>query len=568
MITFDEMKYERPDLDQVQDELSGYVKDLKKAENYSQARDVFLAQDKALRHVATLSTLAQIRHDINTNDGYYKAENEFWLAAAPHLQEQEQAFTDALLVSPFRSDFEKEFGRIVFLNAEIARKAFSADNIPDMQKENQLAQDYENLLASAQVPFEGKTYTLSQMTPFKNDPDDARRLAAWKAEGQWYKDHQPQMDEIYDQLVHLRDAMGRRMGYEGYTTLGYYRMDRNCYTKEDLAKFRDAVAKYVVPVAERVYKAQAERLGVSYPMNFADAALEFRSGNAKPAGSADDIIAAGTKFYDELSPETSEFFHAMKDMKLMNLLSTEGKAGGGYCTDLGDYHMPFIFANFNGTQGDVEVITHEAGHAFEAYLNRSRVPMRTMWPTMEACECHSMSMEFFGQEWADDFFGKDARKYRYSHVAGAIRFIPYGTAVDEFQHEIYAHPELTPRQRHDVWKKLCGKYMPWYRLDGEIPFYSDGEHWQLKHHIYSSPFYYIDYCLAQTVSLQFWAMIQKDEKTAWNTYMAYTEQGGSDTWTNMLKKAGLASPFDGSTLKDICEKAGQYLDAYDLSGIE
>ena len=272
------------------------------------------------------------------------------------------------------------------MNAEIARKAFSADNIPDMQKENQLAQDYENLLASAQVPFEGKTYMLSQMTPFKNDPDDARRLAAWKAEGQWYKDHQPQMDEIYDQLVHLRDAMGRRMGYEGYTTLGYYRMDRNCYTKEDLAKFRDAVAKYVVPVAERVYKAQAERLGVSYPMNFADAALEFRSGNAKPAGSADDIIAAGTKFYDELSPETSEFFHAMKDMKLMNLLSKEGKAGGGYCTDLGDYHMPFIFANFNGTQGDVEVITHEAGHAFEAYLNRSRVPMRTMWPTMEACE--------------------------------------------------------------------------------------------------------------------------------------------------------------------------------------
>lgn len=564
---FSEMKYERPDLTAVCSELSGLTDQLKNAQDYETAREVFLNQDRLCDHIGTVGTIASIRHDINTKDPFYKEENEFWLAAYPQLQEYMQDFTDALLDSPFRPQFEKEFGSILFLNGEIARKAFSADNIEDMQKENQLAQDYENLLAGAQVPFEGNHYTLSQMHPFQNDADDERRLSAWKAVGQWYKDNQPELDRIYDELVHLRDGMGKRMGYEGYTTLGYYRMQRNCYTKEDIAKFREAVVKYVVPVTEKIYKAQAARLGKSYPLNFADAELEFRSGNATPQGSADDIIRAGTKFYDELSPETSEFFHTMMDQELMNLLSTEGKAGGGYCTTLGDYQVPFIFANFNGTQGDVEVITHEAGHAFEAWLNRRRVPSSTIWPSLEACECHSMSMEFFGQEWADDFFGPDADKYRYSHVAGALKFIPYGTAVDHFQHEVYEHPEMTPAERHAVWKKLCGIYMPWYRLDGEIPFFSDGEHWQLKHHIYSSPFYYIDYCLAQTISLEFWAMIREDLHAAWKKYMDYTSLGGSDTWTNLLKKAELNSPFDGTTLKDIAATAEEYLNAFDLSGI-
>ena len=345
-------------------------------------------------------------------------------------------------------------------------------------------------------------------------------------------------------------------------------MSRNCYTKEDVAAFREAVVKYVVPVADEIYRRQADRIGKTYPMSFADNILEFRSGNPKPQGTPDDIVKAGTKFYDELSPETSRFFHTMLDGELMDLLSTEGKQAGGYCTSIPDHEVPFIFANFNGTQGDVEVITHEAGHAFAAWYNRDRVPMETVWPSMEGCEVHSMSMEFFGEGWADDFFGKDARKFLYSHLAGALTFIPYGTMVDHFQHIVYEKPEMTPAERHAAWKELLGIYMPWVKLDGEIPFYSDGEGWQRQLHIYDSPFYYIDYCLAQTVSLQFWALLQEDRKTAWERYMAYTKQGGSRTFTELLAHAGLESPFDDACLRGVCEKAEKYLASYDLTGIE
>lgn len=565
---FSQMPYERPNLDAVKVELKSFTEQLCAAKSYEEAKTVFLAEETAKRHLYTLETLVSIRHSIDTRDTFYEDEMKFWNAAMPELQAYQQNWTEAMLKSPFRADFAAEYGDLMFVNAEIELKSFSPEIIPELQKENELTREYEKLLASAQIPFEGKTYTLSQLSPFKTCGDDARRLAAWQAEGQWYKDNQEKFDGIYDELVKLRDCMGKKLGYEGYTTLGYYRMGRNCYTKEDVEKFRTAVQKYLVPVADSIYRAQAKRLGKEYPMSFADNALQFRSGNPRPAGTPDEILEQGRKFYDELSPETGVFFRTMLEGELLDVLSTEGKQSGGYCTGIYDYGVPFIFANFNGTQHDVEVVTHEAGHAFAAWTNRDRVPMEYIWPSMEGCEVHSMSMEFFAWPWADGFFGKDVRKFRYSHLAGALNFIPYGTMVDHFQHIVYEKPELTPAERHAAWKELLDIYMPWMKLDGEIPFYSEGEGWQRQHHIYSSPFYYIDYCLAQTVALEFWAMIQKDPKSAWERYMAYTKQGGSRVFTELLKHAGLESPFDESCLRGVCTAAHEWLQSYDLSGIE
>ena len=565
---FSEMTYTRPNAEEVKSKLIALTEKLKAAASYDEARGVFLEMEENQKVVMSMAELAMIRHSIDTRDEFYDAESTFWDSFGPEIQEYMQRWTMTLLESPFRPDFEKEFGDLMFVNAEIGLKAFSPEIIPDMQKENELTNEYSKLIASAQIPFEGGVYTLSQLTPFKTDSDDERRLAAWKAEGKRYKEHQDKLDEIYDKLTHLRDGMGKKLGYEGYTTLGYYRMGRNCYTKDDVEKFRAAVQKYLVPVADSIIRAQAKRLGKSYPLSFADAALNFRSGNPRPAGTADDILAAGRKFYDELSPETSEFFRHMLDDEMMDVLSTEGKQAGGYCTGIPMYETPFIFANFNGTQGDVEVVTHEAGHAFEYWLNRKRIPLEYGWPSMEACEVHSMSMEFFAWPWAKYFFGDDERKFLYSHLAGSITFIPYGTMVDHFQHIVYEKPELTPAERHAEWKRLLGIYMPWMKLDGDIPFYSEGEGWQRQQHIYASPFYYIDYCLAQTVALEFWAMIQKDKDDAWKHYMAYTLQGGSRTFTDLLKNADLVTPFDENCLKLVCETASKWLEGFDMTGIE
>ncbi len=565
-LKFREMPYERPDGEALKTSMRTLTEKLRAAGSYEAAKAVFLEKETLSKHIQTLATLAQVRHTIDTRDKFYDEENGFWNQLSPELEEYSQEWTKAMLASPYRADFEKEYGTLMFLNAEIALKTFSPEIIPELQKENDLTTEYDKLIASAQIPFEGGVYTLSQLSPFKTGADDAQRLAAWKAEGGWYKEHQSELDRIYDELVHLRDTMGKKLGYKGYTELGYYRMGRNCYGKADVEQFRAAVRKYLVPVAESIYQEQAKRLGKTYPLSFADAALSFRSGNPRPRGDAEHILAHGQKFYDELSPETSAFFRMMRERELLDILSTEGKAAGGYCCTIPDYDVPFIFANFNGTQHDVEVVTHEAGHAFEAYLNAWRVPMDD--PSMEACEVHSMSMEFMAWPWAEGFFGKDTRKYLYSHLAKALTFIPYGTMVDHFQHVVYEKPDMTPAERHGVWKELLGVYMPWMKLDGDIPVYSEGEGWQRQLHIYQSPFYYIDYCLAQTVALEIWALLQKDRKEAWERYMAYTRQGGSEVFTTLLKNAGLESPFDENCLRTVCETAKSWLDNYDLTGIE
>ena len=564
---FSEMPYERPDVEAFKGQLTELTNRLKAAGSYDEARAVFIEKEEAYRRFNTNFDLASIRNTIDTRDEFYDGEITFWNAAGPELEEYSKAWTAAMLSSPFRENFAAEYGGLMFVNAEIELKTFSPEIVPQLQKENDLTQEYQKLIASAKIPFEGGEYTISQMTPFTTDADDTRRLAAWKTVGTWYKEHQADLDRIYDELTRLRDEMGRKLGYEGYTQLGYYRMGRNCYGREDVERFRAAVRKYLVPLADRIFRAQAERIGVAYPLSYADNALKFRSGNPRPQGTADDILAQGMKFYGELSPETAEFFRTMLDSELLDVLSTEGKAGGGYCTSIPEYRVPFIFANFNGTQGDVEVVTHEAGHAFAYWMNRDRVPMEYAWPGMEACEVHSMSMEFMAWPWIEGFFGPDTKKYLYSHLAGALTFIPYGTLVDHFQHEVYARPDMTPAQRHAKWKELQEVYMPWVRLDGDIPFFSEGEAWQRQSHIYEAPFYYIDYCLAQTVALEFWALLQKDKKGAWEKYMAYTRQGGSRTFTELLENAGLDSPFDEKCLRGVCETASQWLDQFDLTGI-
>lgn len=564
---FNEMKYERPNIEGINKEIYSLVEKFAKAKDFSEADEIFLEYDKLYGRLETLNALVYVRHTVNTADEYYDKEMEFMDESMPLLNEALQSWTKTFLSSPFRKEFEEKYGELLFVNSEMELKTFKPEIIEEIQAENKLVSEYQKLIASAQVEFKGGTYTLSQLTPFKQSADDEERLEAWNAEGNFYKENKADLDRIYDELTHQRDNMAKKLGYENFIELGYYRMRRNSYTKEDVEQFRQAVQKFLVPVADRIYREQAERTGKDYPLNYADAALMFRSGNAKPQGSADDIIAHGKKFYHELSPETAEFIDFMLDNELMDVLSKKGKAAGGYCINIPDYKSTFIFANFNGTSGDVEVMTHEAGHAFAGYTARNIVPVTLQSPSYESCEIHSMSMEFFAWDWAEGFFGKDTEKFKYQHLADAFKFIPYGTMVDHFQHIVYEHPELTPAQRDEEWKKLTAVYMPWIKL-GEIPFYGDGAAWQRQSHIYCNPFYYIDYCFAQTVALEFWAEMRKDRNKAWNAYLTLVKLAGTRKFTDLVDAAGLVSPFDDNSIKQVCSAADAWFDTFDKNQLK
>ena len=554
---FKDMPYERVDFDQVEKELKELMEAFEKAQS---GEEQFAIHEKfyALTdRVDTLMTIANIRFDVDTSNEFYTGEHEYYDEKGPVYGNLVLEYYKKLYNSPYRDYLEKKIGPVAFKNMELAQKSMDEKLIPLMQEENSLTMEYDKLIASAKIEFDGKELNLSLMRPYLTSQDRNVRKAAWEKATAFFVENGEKLDEIYDKLVKNRTAQAKEMGYENYLELGYYRMRRNCYDKEDVEVFRRQVKEYLVPFAEKLHDRRRRRLELDKLMYY-DENVYFKEGNPAPTGTPEEILASGQKMYRELSPDTGEFFDFMQENELFDVLGRKTKRAGGYMTYLPLYHSPFVFANFNGTSGDVDVITHECGHAFQGYLS-GKDPIREHSEiTMETAEIHSMSMEFFAEKWTGLFFGDRAQEYIDMHLEDSAAFIPYGCMVDEFQHIVYENPDMTPAQRKAAWSKLEKEYKP--HLDyGDNEYLAQGGYWQRQLHIYDSPLYYIDYCLAQTCALQYKVKMDADFKAAWESYLKLCKLSASDFFTAMIKEVGLASPFEDGCLKNIVEKLEKYV---------
>ncbi|MFB5268510.1 M3 family oligoendopeptidase [Paenibacillus enshidis] len=558
---FSEMKYERPDLSEFEQRFKKLLEQFRNADQPAQGKAVIQELNKLRSHVDTNCQLVEIRHSIDTTDEFYKNEKEYVDEIKPVFQEYITDYYRALVDSPLRGELEQEWGSQLFRLAEVSLKAFDPAMIEDMQQENKLGTEYMALIASAKILFEGEERTLPQLTPFLQSTDrDIRRRAA-EAQNGFLAAHEDQFDRIYDELVKVRTRMARKLGYANFVELGYARMNRTDYNAAMVANFRDQVAEHIVPAASRLKERQRQRIGVE-TLRYYDESFAFATGNPVPKGGPDWIIENGAHMYKELSPEVDEFFTFMKDNGLMDLVSKKGKQSGGYCTFLNDYGAPFIFSNFNGTSGDIDVLTHEAGHAFQVYESRHFDIPEYFWSTYEAAEIHSMSMEFFTWPWMKLFFAEDTEKYRFDHLSSALLFIPYGVAVDEFQHAVYENPDWTPAERKQAWRSIERKYLPHKNYEGN-DYLEGGGFWHKQAHIFQSPFYYIDYTLAQICAFQFWKRMNADWQSAWNDYLRLCRAGGSQSFTGLVELAGLKSPFEAGCVTSVIGDIEAWLDGVD-----
>ncbi|MEG1932710.1 MAG: M3 family oligoendopeptidase, partial [Pygmaiobacter sp.] len=424
---------------------------LRAADTDAAVLHIFAEYETLTDHIASAATLASIRHTCDTRDAFYDAENDFFDEVSPRINDRENKFAALLLESPHRKALEDRYGALLFQKLELSIKSSCAAIIPLMQAENALVSRYEKLYASAQIPFDGKLLTIPQLSPYKQSCDRTVRRAAMVAEGDWFDAHRAEFDTLYSDLVANRTAQANEMGYATYTPLGYLRMGRCGYGASEVSAYRAAVATELVPIVAELKKLQAHRIGLEH-LTYFDDAFRFSSGNAVPHGTPEEILAAGREMYHQLAPETAKFIDFMMDSELFDVLSREGKAPGGYCTYLADSKAPFIFSNFNATADDVDVLTHEAGHAFASYLASFQdLPAENREPGMESCEIHSMSMEFLTSDYHHLFFGEDTAKYQLAHAEEALSFLPYGCMVDEFQHIVYDHPALSAEERNAAW---------------------------------------------------------------------------------------------------------------------
>ena len=560
-MNFNDYKYERIDIDAVKKQFEELIDSFKKADNAEKQYEIMDKVINLRNYIDTMTTLVSIRHSINTADDFYDKENDYCDEISPLLYGFTTDFYEALVTSKFRKELEDKYGKFLFDQAECSLKTFNEEVIPQLQEENKLSSKYDKLIASAKIPFDGEERTLSQMVPYTQSKDRNVRKEAAKKVAEFFSANKHEFDEIYDKLVKVRTEIAHKLGFKNYVELAYARLRRLDYNAQDVAGYRKQVLENIVPLHSELRERQAKRLGID-KLKFYDEPIKFNSGNADPHGDPEWILNHGKTMYRELSKETDEFFTFMTENNLLDLLSKKGKNSGGYCTYIPDYKSPFIFANFNGTAHDIDVLTHEAGHAFQVYESRGYEVPEYLWPSYEACEIHSMSMEFLTWPWMGLYFENDEDKYKFIHLSEALLFIPYGVTVDEFQHWVYENPEATPEERRNKWLETERKYLP-TRDYGEIDELKEGIFWFRQGHIFGTPFYYIDYTLAQVCAFQFWIKSRENREKAWEEYLNLCRLGGSKPFFELMKAANLKNPFNEGTIASVIPKIREFLDSID-----
>ncbi len=558
---FSEYPYVRPDMDELEQRFRAALEQFSAAATADEQDQLMADINRQRMEFNSMQSIASIRHTVDTRDEFYATEQDFFDENSPRMQGLTTEFYRVLVESPFRKTLEAKWGRQLFRLAETTLKTFDPSVLPLLQKENALVSAYQKLMASAEIDWQGDKLNLSQMGPYLQSVTREVRKEAQQKLWAYFQQNAEEYDRLYDELVHLRAQIARELGFSNFTELAYARLNRTDYDASMVANFRRQVAQHLVLLSVRLKERQRERLHLDTLLYY-DESLTFLSGNPAPKGDPQWILENGVEMYRELSPETDEFFQTMVRDELLDLLSKKGKAVGGYCTNIPKYEAPYIFANFNGTYDDVTVLTHEAGHAFQSYMSRKYPVPEYYFPTLEACEIHSMSMEFLTWPWMDRFFQEDAEKFRFMHVSGALQFIPYGVAVDEFQHAIYAHPDLTPAERKAKWREVEEKYLPLRKYE-DNEFLEEGGYWQIQTHIYMEPFYYIDYTLAQICAFQFWLKAERNRTDAWRDYLHLCRLGGSKSFLELVQEANLQSPFDDGCVASVVEPLAQWLESVD-----
>ncbi|MCC0657207.1 M3 family oligoendopeptidase [Clostridioides sp. ES-S-0123-01] len=555
---FSEFKYERPNYDSIKKEFLKCVEEIDNSCCYDEQQENIHKINFLRNKIETLSNIASIRYSINTLNKLYQEEKKYWDEYMPLYEELNSYFYNVIVNSKFKSNLKKEFGEQFFTIVDYSLKSFSKEIIKELQEENKLCSEYTKLLASAQIMFEGEERNLSGMGMFMCSKSRKTRELANKAYYNFFEENEPKFDDIFDKLVKLRDKIAKKLGFKNFVELGYIRMMRSNYREDRIENFRKQVLKYIVPLADELYEKQAKRTGLE-SLSYIDEGLEFLTGNPTLKGNSEYIIENGKRMYAELSKETGEFFNFMLENELMDLETKKGKGAGGYCTYIPDYKSPFIFSNFNQTSDDIDVLTHEVGHAFQLYMSRWIEMPEINFPTLDSCEIHSMSMEFITWPWMELFFKEDTDKYKFTHLSSAIKFIPYGVVVDEFQHYIYKNPNIDKSKRKEIWRFLEKKYLPHRKYD-DNSFLERGCWWFKQGHIFKNPFYYIDYALAQICALQFWKKMIKDKDSGWNDYINICKVGGTKSFLDIVSIGNLYSPFDNDCIKSVIGDVKSWFD--------
>ena len=435
---------------------------------------------------------------------------------------------------------------------------FRPENVALETEDAKLCQQYQKLIGAQTVNFRGEEKTLVQMGRYLEEPDRALRQEAWELVAQRRLQDMDKCEEIFDGLVMLRTQMAKNAGFENYRDFMFRKMGRFDYAPENCLQFHDAIEKEIVRAVREIHNDRRRQLKLEKLRPWDLAVDPQNRAPLKPFAEVGEMVSRTQKIFNHLDAELAAGFQQMQDLKLLDLDNRKGKAPGGYQSTLSEARVPFIFMNAVGLQRDVETILHEAGHAFHAQATRDEDLYAYRGAPIEFCEVASMSMELLGNEFLEEFYpAPEANRARKTHLEGIIGFFPWMAVVDAFQHWIYTHAGHTRAERKAAYLQLMD------RFGGDVDFsgYEEARahSWHRQLHIFTHPFYYVEYGIAQLGALQVWANSRRDKAKALNDYKKSLALGGSRPLPELFSAAGCKFQFDAATIKPLIQLAGTEL---------
>jgi oligoendopeptidase F len=448
---------------------------------------------------------------------------------------------------PLRHELPKTRYEVFDRDTRLHVELFRPENVPLETEEAKLSQQYQKLIGSLTVTFRGEEKTLVQMSRYLEEPDRALRQEAWQCVAERRLVERDKLEEIFDQLVKLRQQIAANAGFANYRDYAFRKLGRFDYTPQDCVRFHDAVEGEVMPVVRQLHAERRQQLGVDQLRPWDMAVDPLNRPPLRPFEQVDQMISKTQEIFDLLDRHLSDGFRQMQELRLLDLANRKGKAPGGYQSTLAEARVPFIFMNAVGLQRDVETMLHEAGHAFHALATRREDLYAYRSAPIEFCEVASMSMELLGNEFLEKFYSaSDANRARRTHLEGIMNIFPWIATVDAFQHWIYTHPGHSRSERSQCWVELM------QRFGGDVDWTGyevTREHlWHRQLHIFIHAFYYIEYGIAQLGALQVWANSKRNKADALNGYKAALALGGSRPLPELFAASGCKFEFSRATI--------------------
>ncbi len=470
----------------------------------------------------------------------------------PGMKEQMFRLAKLFVEHPLRRELPPR--RYAVLDRDWASmvELFREENVPLETEETKLGQQYQELMGGLTVEFQGEEKTLVQMGVYQQENDRQLRQDAWELVASKRLEVADKCDDFFEQLMALRIKIAGNAGYENYRDFKHLQKGRFDYQPEDCFKFHEAVEKVVMPVQDELMADRREKMKLDALCPWDTAVDPLGLDPLKPFTRVDDMVSRTRGIFDHVDPELAEGFQLMRDRKLLDLDNRKGKAPGGYQCSLPEARMPFIFMNAVGLQRDVETLLHEAGHAFHALATQEEDLHHYQHAPLEFCEVASMSMELIGNEHLGEFYGEeDAVRARRTHLEGIVGLFPWIATVDAFQHWIYTHPEHTRDERDAFWNELCDRFGGGIDWSGHER--SRTKMWHRQLHIFLSPFYYIEYGIAQLGALWVWKNSKNDRAKALSDYKQALAFGGARPLPELFQASGAPFSFDTEAFKPLIE---------------